>query len=176
MVDSRHVSLGPTDHVCGCVILQQFVHDSNYFAFTAPLDTAGPPDPETGAFTDVAELSVFCAKGCGAKLLRALVEFASAHTSYRFLVTASTKAAEPWYTAQGFRAVTTLRLPLPLNKKGMSKVLRAHQPQLYRHRIPDAVVDLLRDEPSIMLYLEVPRASAGGGPAPETPGGACAVV
>ncbi len=99
------------------MILQQFVHDSNYFEWGPPLNVTGPPDPRTGAFEDVAEISVFCAKSCGTRLLEAVVEFAAKHTPYKYLVAASTHGAEKWYLSRGFKPVTTLRLPMTMAKK-----------------------------------------------------------
>jgi len=156
--DSEEFQLKPNDHICGCLVLQQFVHDSNYFQWGIPLHRCGPPDPVTGAFPDVAELSVFCAKGCGGKLLEAAVDFAAKHTPYRFIITASSHGAESWYASKGFRPVTALRLPMPTlaQRRAMTKQQRMQMAHLYRHRIPDAMIDITRDEPSLVMYISVP--------------------
>lgn len=161
--DSPSFILGPSDHICGMMILQQLVHDSSLFQWGAPLsyDTV-LPEPQSGVFDDMAEVSVFCAKSCGARILRAAIRYAEKHTSYRYLITAATKSAEQWYRLQGFRPVAAYRVPQPSTTEEKSSpqgVVQLatqgtdpHRSHLYRHRLPDESLQPALDEPAIMMY------------------------
>eukprot|EP00808_Paulinella_micropora_P016462 g71565.t1 len=126
---------------------QAFVHDSEYFRWGSPLHRgAGQPDPVTGEFPNIADIGVFCAKGCGARLLQVVLTWLKEDARYDYLVVSSTKGARSWYTRQGFRGVQAYRLPTSSKEPEL---------YLYRHRIPDSQLKP-SDPPSLMLYLPLP--------------------
>jgi len=136
----------------GTIVLQQFVHESNYFAWGPPLNKLCPqPDPITGEIEGVAEISVFCAKGCGTLLLNELERFVKEETNYEWIVVCSTEGAADWYKSKNYQDIRAYRLPPPYTKKNTDN--RQH---LYVHRIADANL-ISSDEPSIMMYKHVNR-------------------
>lgn len=135
--------------VIGFIVVQTFVHESNYFQWGSPLDKSQKPNTETGEFHDIVEISLLCAKGCGRMLLEHVLKWLAENTNYKNVVLNSTKGAESWYLKQGFKPVSAYRLPWKSKSKR----------HLYRHRIPDHSFDPNLDPPSIMLYQPIIRMS-----------------
>jgi len=143
------VCLDQSKQIIGCIVLQTFVHDSNYFRWGPPLEGKTMKPKKSGAFDDIVEISFFCAKGCGSLLLEHILTWVAESTQYKWIVMNSTLGAKSWYMKRGFKKVAAYRLP---------KMVRINE-HLYRHRIPDNQFDPNQDPPSIMLYKPILRAS-----------------
>lgn len=134
-------------NIHGVIVLQSFVHESEYFAWGPPLiKIAEKPNAQSGEIPNIAEISVFCAKGCGRLLLNELEEWVQA-SNYDAIVLSSTPGAIDWYKLNGYREVKAYRLEP--NHSLRKSQFQAHR---YRHRISDGTVDLQLDPPSVMLY------------------------
>jgi len=143
------VCLNQEKEVIGVVILQTFVHDSNYFRWGSPLDDGTQQPKRTGEIDDVVEISFFCAKGCGGLLLEHVLKWVADSSTYKWVVVNSTVGAQEWYERRGFETVVAYRLP---------RKTRGNE-HLYRHRISDEEFDRDEDAPSLMLYKPIVRLS-----------------
>jgi len=135
------------DRVQGVIVLQMFVHESEFFQWGPPLSKLSLTPGEDGAIKNVAELSVFCAKGCGRFLLKELEDYVRDHTNYDAIVLSSTPGAIQWYKSKDYKEVKAYRLEP--NHSHRKSQLQAHR---YRHRINDLALDTTLDPPSVMLY------------------------
>jgi len=139
------VCLNDDDEVIGCIIIQGFVHESQYFRWGPPLYKRAKGPLKTGEFPNVGEIAFFCAQKCGSILLEVVEDWAAENAEWEYLVISSTPGAADWYRSKGFKDVKAFRQPL-YTKSG---------DHLYRHRIADFRYDRSIDPPSIMLLKEV---------------------
>jgi len=140
--------LNDDNEVIGCIIIQVFVHESQYFRWGPPLfKKAKGPLAKTGEFPNIGEIAFFCAQKCGTLLLEVVEDWVAENTTWEFLVISSTQGAADWYRSKGFKDVKAFRLNM-YAKSG---------DHLYRHRIADFRYDRNIDPPSIMLFKEVNR-------------------
>jgi hypothetical protein len=145
------VFVTPQDVVMGAIIIQEFVHESNYFRWGRPLaGRCKPADPATGAFGEIVEISFLCGKGCGTKLLHFTLDYIKNNTSYKWVVLNSTVGAKTFYEKWGWKTLKAYRLPMEASSSRQKGA-----PHLYRHRMSDDQLDPEAEPPSIMMYLEV---------------------
>jgi len=145
------VFVTPQDVVMGAIIIQEFVHESRYFRWGRPLaGRCSDPNPNTGAFSDIVEISFLCGKGCGTKLLHYAMDYIKHHTTYKWIVLNSTVGAKTFYEKWGWKSLKAYRLPME-----SSSSRQKGAPHLYRHRMSDDQLDPEAEPPSIMMYLEV---------------------
>jgi len=139
-------------NITGVIVLQAFVHESNFFQWGTPLSHISKKPLTNGEIKNLAEISVFCAKGSGSLLLHALEKWVAEHHQFDAIVVSSTVGALGWYKNKGYKEVKAYRLePNHSNRR-----LKSHAHR-YRHRINDLSIDLELDPPSLMLYKETSR-------------------
>jgi len=136
--------------VQGVIVTQMWVHESFYFRWGPPLNRiADEPDERTGEIRNVAEISIFCAKGCGSRLLETAERYLRDHTKYDVIVLNTTEGALEWYKSKGFKPVAAYRMPKPTKPNSNE--------HLYRHRVADRGLDPNQEPPSILLYKMIDR-------------------
>jgi len=142
------ICLDDQDRIHGVIVLQQFVHESDYFSWGSPLShLAQKSDPVSGIIPNIGEISVFIAKHCGRLLLQALEDWVVERTNYAAIALSSTPGAVDWYKSRGYKEVKAFRLE-PNHGMRRSK----HQAHRYRHRISEDALDLEQDPPSKMVF------------------------
>jgi len=134
-------------NITGVIVLQEFVHESNYFQWGPPLSHISKKPLPNGEIKNIAEIAVFCAKGSGSLLLDALEKWISQHSNYDAIVVSSTAGALNWYKAKGYKEVKAYR-----EEPNHSNRRHKNQAHRYRHRINDLNIDLELDPPSQLLY------------------------